>query len=489
MATQTNNTIQSTQVSTTSESVSSQTVTAQFSNWNSYLSDVRKRYWDEHSGQWYWKIEDVTDADTPNINQLDISIQPNERVEIRVSAISEVGWPDSILESDWSNVLTVDFPDDINDVVNDNAFILQEASQDQTLVQMDSTLNTKGVYQHIDDQFYLNNILYKHMDKNIGTSFKGDQSNTLNLFEYLTSLTNRITALEETISKVKGELKIYLYKNDVLMKEVLNNTNTNIKVELEDYLTAITGSTRKYVNNLYMVDDYSVILSNIAQNGTLGLLSGRLYTSGGTNVFYNDILNQALLVDYNDDLYVQQNNQFIWFFDKDNQDNIYTGLTYATNPNSAYLLNSQKFNIGASGSSATSLYAPWNNINMVFPTVAKTGTNLLATVHPYFPDTTNIIETGQDKTKNINANSNFAVGIKIYFKEDGSTDNGSAFNVATSTHQNKIRKVKFFFETNDGLTYQFSLTFTLSNFRLYFVSGSSNVITTGGGNSGGGQAA
>jgi hypothetical protein len=282
------------------------------------------------------------------------------------------------------------------------------------------------------------------------------------------------------VNKVKGQLKIYLYKNDVLLKEIVNNSNSNIKVELEDYVTSISGTTRSYINNLYMIDDYSVLLSNVAANGTLGLLSGRLYTSGGTNVFYNDNLNQSLLVDYNDDLYIQQNNQFIWFFDKDNQDNIYTGLTFATNPNSAFLLNSQKYNIGATGT--TALYLPWNNINSL--NWKGTGTNLLSTVHPYFPDVTSVVESGQEKTKNVNPQTNFPVGMKIYFKLDGSNNNGSTFTVGTTTtHYVKTRKVKVYFETNDGLTYQFTITFSLSNFRLYFVSGNSgNIVSTGNNN-------
>ena len=192
MATQTNSQIKSTQVSTTSESISNQPVTAQYSNWYSYLSDVRKRYWDQGTGTWYWKIEDVTDADTPNINQLDIPLEPGESVDIRISAISEVGWPDSILESDWSNALTIDFPDDLIDSLNDTNNITKGAAQDQTLIELNNTLTTKGVYQHIDDQFYSNNTLYKHRDVNIETSFKDNQNNTLNLLEYLTSLTDRI---------------------------------------------------------------------------------------------------------------------------------------------------------------------------------------------------------------------------------------------------------------------------------------------------------
>jgi hypothetical protein len=493
-ASQNNQQIASTQVSTTSESVSDQTtLTAQFSNWNSYLSDVRKRYWDEKQGAWYWKIEDVQDADTPNINQLDIPIQPNESVEIRVSAISEVGWPDSILESDWSNVLTVNFPDDISDVLNENDFILQEATQDQTMVQMDSTLNTKGVYQHIDDQFYINNILYKHMDKNIGTSFKGDMNNTLNLFEVINSLMNRVTSLEETINRVKGELHIYLYKNDVLLKEIFNNTTSTIKIECEDYATASSGGTRIYLNNIYLIDDYSISLSNVAQTGTLGLLSNRLYSLGGTNVFNTDINNQPLMIDYNDDLYPQQNNQFIWFFDKDNQTNIYSGITSydVINNREPYYMNTANFSLGCSGitSGSTSIYSSWLNINNISWTA--TSTNLLATLHPYFSDVNNIVETGQNKVKQVNPKSDFIIGMKIFFKFNGGTATGSDFAIVTSgptptSHVTKQRKLKVYFETDGGLTYQFTLLFSLSNFRQYFqntansIQIQSNSLPTGG---------
>lgn len=476
--TQNNQQIQSTQVSTTTESISNQPITAQFSNWNSYLSDVRKRYWDEKAGVWYWKIEDVQDADTPNINQLDISIQPNERVEVRVLAISEVGWPDSVLESEWSNVLTIDFPDDINDVLSENQFILSEATQDQSVVQMDSTLNTKGVYQHIDDQFYVNNILYKHMDKDIAVSYKGDMNNTLNLFEYLGTLTDRIKSLEEIINKVKGELRIYLYKDNILIKEILNNTTSQIKIECEDYVTSATGGTRKYINDLYMIDDYKVVLSNIALNGELGLLSNRNFISGGTNIFYTDILNQALLIDFNDDLYPQQNNQFIWFMDMDSQVNIYSGGTFGqSNINVPYILNTNNFNYG----SCQFQYqngVPLTNINdNMFWNTSAPSTNLLTTVHPYFSDLSNIVETGQDKIKKISPKTDFVIGTKIFFKLNGSLDTGNIIQINSGAHVNKQRKMKIFFETDDGKTYQFTLVFNLSNYKQYFKTNTVNQTT------------
>ena len=150
--------------------------------------------------------------------------------------------------------------------------------------------------------------------------------------------------------------------------------------------------------------------------------------------------------------------------DTDQQTNIYTGITNAAHV--AFGLNTPNYNLGATGSTSQ-IYAPWTNINnSTYWTGA--GTNLLATVHPYFSDITNIVEAGQDKIKKISPNSNFIIGVKIYFKPNGSLYNGSQFNVSGAQHYQKQRKVKVYFETDDGKTYQFTLSFNLSNYRLYF---------------------
>ena len=53
---------------------------------------------------------DVNDPDIVNINQVDIPITPNEKVEIRIASVSEAGFPYNPLKSDYSTSVTVDFP-------------------------------------------------------------------------------------------------------------------------------------------------------------------------------------------------------------------------------------------------------------------------------------------------------------------------------------------------------------------------------------------
>jgi len=461
--------IAATDVATTTENPSTAPKYANFSNWVEILSDVRKRYWDENSKQWYWKIEDVSDADTPNINQLDIPIQQNERVEIRIKSISEVGWPDSLLESDWSNVLLIEFPDDLKDVLSDNQFILAEATQDQTMLQIDNLLSTKGVNKHTDDSFYVNQDYFAHTDKTIQVSFRTDQSSSVNLYQYLTYLTDRIAKLEQTIAGAKGTINIVLFKKSTALKTISNNTNTSITVECEDYGTLLTGTTRTYSNGINVVEDYVLSIENAAQSGNLGFLSNRTYSSGGTNAFYSDggTINKILMIDWNSDLYTQRDYQFMWFADKDS-DWLASGATSSSHV--PLILNSTSYNLGSSGwTSTTSPDVVWNLKDKTLWSAG--GTDLLCGVFPYLPDLSSFVESGQDKTRLIKPQTKFNIGLKLLFRFNGATtltappDNFDA-SVAT-TNTPKSRKLKFWFETSDNTNYQFNITFNFNRYRSF----------------------
>ena len=181
-----------------------QLTTGYFSNWTEYKTDIRKRVYDATTKQWVWEIEDVSDADTPNINQLDIPLKPNEKVDIRISSISEVGYPTAALESNWSNILTVAFPDELKNIVIDSSYILSDAQQDSIAVDINNGLDAKGLSTHLQEGFTVNETYFAHPDKNLATSFKDSNNQTISLFDYLTQLTTRISTLEEMISQAEG---------------------------------------------------------------------------------------------------------------------------------------------------------------------------------------------------------------------------------------------------------------------------------------------
>ena len=110
-------------------SIDNTQTTAAFSNWNEYKTDAKKRIFDPATQQYSWEVQDLTNAEMPNINQLDIPIQPNEKIELRIKSLSEVGWPESPVESNWSDILTIEFPDELNNVLNENDTIVKESTK------------------------------------------------------------------------------------------------------------------------------------------------------------------------------------------------------------------------------------------------------------------------------------------------------------------------------------------------------------------------
>lgn len=454
----------------TNPSVSTQnsSVTGYFSNWNQFLTDARKRAYNKALDVWTWEVEDVTDANTPNINQLDIAIQQNEKVEIRIKSISEVGWPNATIESDWSTILTVEFPDDLSQVGGENSLILQEAQNEQLYTQIESKFNSKGLTTHLQQSYNVNDLYVAHTDVNLATSFKDSSGNVIMLDVLLKSLNDKITALEEVVLRAKGELVVKLFKN---ANEVLidNGAAVNVSLTCEDYSDLSGGTTRTYYNNIYSADDYYLQFENISAGSQLGLLSYRTYvpTTAGDNRFYNPTYNNGSLacyVDSYDVLNQQKDNQFIWIEDTSGTDQIYKyGTSSTTRGNILY---SNKWNLGLQSGQTVNIFS---NVDW---TASTSGTDYQpdfpVTIHPYIENINNYIYTDKGGVKLINPNTKFTLPIKIFFKlTSGSTDTVT-FPSNTSTSPSVTRKVRIFLEPeNLSRPFEFEIIFKIYRNRTY----------------------
>jgi hypothetical protein len=85
-----------------------------FSNYVIVESVLRPRTKNTITGLYEWAPIDDDNADSVNINQLDIPIRKGEQVEIEVKSISEAGWPSNPLESEYSTAIRVEFPADLS---------------------------------------------------------------------------------------------------------------------------------------------------------------------------------------------------------------------------------------------------------------------------------------------------------------------------------------------------------------------------------------
>jgi hypothetical protein len=447
------------------------TQTGYFSNWVQLLSDLRKRTYNEETEEWIWEIEDVSDADTPNINQLDIPIQAQEKVEIRIKSISEVGYPDSQINSDWSNVLTITFPDDLNNVLGENEFILQEAQSDSQTIEFEQTLSTKGITQHVSESFTYNEEYYAHTDASIQTVYKDDQGNPFNLREYLQYLTNKITSLEEIIYSAKGILKVSIFNGSDEV-EIKNNSSISIDIKCQNY--GNTLDSVNYDNKLYIIKDYYLKIENLASSSTLNFLVTDLYVSGTTIRLTSN--NLACLVDKDNDLVVQEPNQYIYFVDNADGLNLYSGTTPfdpgTVTPNS-YLrnnlysvnkiagLSNSYINKGRSGNTAGIAYSALGENDSYGYNDWDSGNTFGTLICPQVNSINDLI-VDASTTKNITNKEILTIPLNIYWKFIMDATNSINITNLTYVEHTKSIRVRLHPSSITG-AFDFKVTFNLKN--------------------------
>lgn len=469
---------------------------AAFSNWNEYKTDARKRGYDKATGEYFWQIEDVESAETPNINQIDIAIQSNETVELRIKSISEVGWPESPVESEWSEILKIDFPDDLNNVLNENDFILQEATKEDLKVNVKNELSAKGLDEHLSEQININGKVYLHDTESILSGFKDENGLVLSLFEYLTELKDKIKILEDKVNRAKGEIEIIIFRNNQEFV-VTNGSETVFNVECEDYLESYQApgapTGRVYQNNVYVIKDFVVRVRN-KTTSPLGLLSNRTYLQNSQ--VYSPRVPQVFWVNDNDELMTsditgstktQINYQYIWSVNYDTvseltvtqlSENI--GNSFTVNNSLTGVLSNNEFNLGYNETGVLSLIG--NNKSLLEQTkwvdnaVTVASTNkLLTTIHPVIADLEKVSETNSEKVKTVNSgeNSDIVIPLNIYFKMNALDTNQSGANYAYIDLNNSkktikhIKRVKFFLENEaENRPFTFSMKFNINRNKI-----------------------
>ena len=472
---------------------------ASFSNWTEFKTDARKRTYNPETGEYLWEIEDLESADTPNINQVDIPIQVNERVEFRIKSISEVGWPESPTESDWSEILTVDFPDDLNNVLNENDFILQEATKEELKVNMENELSAKGLDEHLSDTVTVNSKIFHHEATKIMSGFKDENGVALDLYEYMKSLEDRIRGLEEKIKRAKGELEVIILRNNQEFV-VKNGSETIFNIECEDYLNTFSGqgipSGRVYANDIYVIKDFVVKLRNKSAESPLGLLSGRtylqnpdVYNTGAPQTFWVNDQDELLTSDITGQTRTHLNNQYVWMVNYDSvtsatvaklSENI--GNLFSNNVNNSItqVLGTTEYNVGYNETSLLSFVG--NNKSLLDPakwvdptvSVAST-TKLLSTIHPVVKDLENLVENNTDKVKTVEAgdSNSTIIPLNIYFKMNSldNNQNGLNYQYVDLNRQNQtvkhIKKIKFFLENEaENRPFSFTIRFNLNRNKV-----------------------
>ena len=470
---------------------------AAFSNWVTLPTIARKRQLDKATGKYVWVSEDISDPDSVNINQLDIPIKPNETIEIRIKSVSEVGYPETPIESDWSNTISITFPDNLNQVTNQNLIISSNAQKEDIKTSLVTELNNKGLNDLLTQKTVLNNKTFFLAADTILSLTPDSNGATIDLETRIKNLEDRIKNLESIIANSKGQLVVTIFRNSE-QYTVKNNSEINFTVDCENYLETYVGpnipSGRVYTNRVYVIKDFVLRVSNSSKNSSLGLLSYRTYTSGTNTDVYNSAVPQVFWVNSQDELITsdvtgvsktQLDNQFLWTVNYDSIDQTSVtklseniGNIFSTNGNNSItdILSSTEFNVGYSDASVLSFIGNNNSLidssKWIDTTTSISSTNkLLTSIHPSVNQLIDIVETNSAKVHSIssNANDEINIPINIYFKmnamdtsKSGKDNQYINLNGVTDNVRH-IKKLKFLLDNEaDNRPFKFNIVFTIN---------------------------
>jgi len=203
------------------------TIRGTFSNWVEQKSELRKRVIDTTTGVASWATEDIQNADTVNINQIDIAIQQGESVEFRIKSISEAGWPVTPLESEWSEIIKIDFPSEYESLP-DPASIIDQAKREQVKVEFDSELTNMNLDKVSNYTISQNGKFYTTDSVHIASGFLTPENNIISLFDKLTQLDNELNNIKSLIANAKGSISVRIVDDSGQEYPVENNTTVRL---------------------------------------------------------------------------------------------------------------------------------------------------------------------------------------------------------------------------------------------------------------------
>jgi hypothetical protein len=182
-------------------------ITGAFSPWTEYLTKARAKKYNDKTGFYEWADETVSDPNIVNSNQLDIPIKKGEVIEIRIKSLSEAGWPESPIESEWSSSILVEFPASIA-TTEDATVVSQQAFADESRITFQDELNSKGLDTHLSTSFTTRDKYFAHKAEDIASGFFATDGNIVDLYTKLKSVSDAINAIQTSLTTGKGAISV-----------------------------------------------------------------------------------------------------------------------------------------------------------------------------------------------------------------------------------------------------------------------------------------
>jgi hypothetical protein len=269
-------------------------VTGAFSPWTEYLSKARTKTLNPLTGFYEWADENISDPNQVNANQLDIPIKKGEVIEIRIKSLSEAGWPDSPVESDWSDTILIEFPAGI-ETAEDATIVSQQAFADETRINFQSELNAKGLDIHLSSAFTTRDKYFAHKSEDIASGFFASDGSVVDLYTKVKSISDSISAVQTSLSTGAGALSVSIVDQSGNQQTITNGQSLELFAGYyKDLIKDTSVVPVVYNHGRVLATQYLIQLQNTSQT-PLQLIStlngGLAEIAPSTNAYTNPAVN------------------------------------------------------------------------------------------------------------------------------------------------------------------------------------------------------
>ena len=230
-----------------------------FTEWNEYNPSIRERRMSYSNGQYSVKAGSLNDegkfdysSNDTKFNQIDIPITQGEIVEVKCRIIYGNGYPLVTFASEWSDVVTIEFPPELAADV-EVLTIIEENNSDIETNRFDNILSSKGITTHTDDSIVDQDIKYFHKPESISSGFYTEERRIIPLKDKLIDMNSQITEILDMIQGTTSE--------SISVSMIINGTSYELDPD---------------VNNVIQLPSYNSIEETDER-----IPSGDMYKKGG----------------------------------------------------------------------------------------------------------------------------------------------------------------------------------------------------------------
>jgi hypothetical protein len=265
-----------------------------FSDWNEMPIIKRLKTPKYNASKYVFDYNmDNSTSNEPSFNQIDIPITQGEIVDLKLQVIWDFGYPFIETTSNWSDVLSVEFPEELKKDIQ-ILDIIEENNSEIEKYRFTNILSDNGITTHVNDKLIDQDLTYFHQPEHVASGFYTAERRVIPLKDKLLNIDSDINTLKDevfgysanniSIKTIMSNVETQILPNqenivyvadgvDYINLELMNNSTHTVKL----YPTLI-GSRGKYVYNCVDSDNNDTLDEYVELNDKAIPYSSMIYT-------------------------------------------------------------------------------------------------------------------------------------------------------------------------------------------------------------------